>query len=78
MDQIDAEKLVQALFESIQYDHTTDKRSFFEFMQQLIDQIYGVDNQVVKDATERFPVNMPKHFDSKHRELVGNTRKEKA
>ena len=32
MEQIDANKLIETLFESIQYDHTTDKRTCFEFI----------------------------------------------
>ena len=37
MGKIDQNKLIETLFQSIQYDHKTDKRSCFEFMQQLID-----------------------------------------
>ena len=40
--------------------------------------MYGVDAEVVRNATERFPVNVPKHFDSKYSNLVGNTKKERA
>ena len=44
MEQIDENKLIETLFESVQYDHKTDKRTCFEFIQHLINQIYGVDN----------------------------------
>ena len=47
-------------------------------MQQLIDQIYGVENQVVKDASERFPLPDGHYFDQKHPALVGNLKKERA
>ena len=78
MEQIDSNKLIETLFESIQYDHKTDKRTCFEFIQHLINQIYGVDNQIVRNATERFPVNMPANFDNKHPSLVGNQKQERS
>lgn len=53
------------LYESISYDHETDKRTVFEFMKEMIDQIYGVESQIVERAMERFAIGStaPKNFD---------------
>lgn len=53
------------LYESISYDHETDKRTCFEFMKEMIDQIYGVESQIVDKAMDRFAIGsiVPKNFD---------------
>ena len=53
------------LYESLNYAHESDKRTCFQHMQELIDQIYGVDTEVIANAEERFTLSAtaPKHFE---------------
>ena len=53
------------LFESLNYDYDKDKRTCFEYMEQLIDQIYGVESQIIEKANHKisFAGTGPKNFD---------------
>ena len=53
------------VYDSLNYDHENDKRTFFEYAKQLIDQIYGVESQIVERASQRFAVaqTAPKNFE---------------
>lgn len=55
------------LYESISYDHETDKRTCFEYMKEMIDQIYGVETSIVDRAQGRFLLSSitPKNFEIK-------------
>ena len=44
LQRMDQNEMIQLLYESLDYKWDTDKRSCFEHLQDLIDQIYGVDN----------------------------------
>ena len=43
LHQIDQMQLMNILYQSIQYDQKKEKRSCFQYMQDLIDKIYGVE-----------------------------------
>ena len=45
MSKIDQMQLMTKLFDSIQYDSKREKKSCFQYMQELIDKIYGVEPQ---------------------------------
>ena len=42
------------LYESLDYQWETDKRSLFQYMKELVDQIYGVDFETVKNVDKRY------------------------
>lgn len=67
MNNIDNNSLISMLYESLNYDHESDKRTVFEYMKQLIDQIYGVEAQIVDKAAHRFAIASaaPKKFEIK-------------
>ena len=43
-------QLMTVLFESIQYDGKREKKSCFQYMQELIDKIYGVEQPETNGA----------------------------
>ena len=55
------------LYESLNYDHENDRRTCFEYMKELIDQIYGVEATIVDKAARRFSIASaaPKKFEFK-------------
>lgn len=55
------------LYESLDYQWETDRRNIFQFMKELIDQIYGVDHKIIERAENRFFMSgtAPKYFELK-------------
>ena len=62
---MDLNRLIKMLFESLNYQYETDRRNIFQHMKELIDQIYGVENEVVEKAEQRFFISKtaPKSFE---------------
>ena len=57
---IDQEKLLTMLYDSIQYDREREKQSCFNYMQELVDKIYGVESEIIDRAKKRFKIVDPK------------------
>ena len=58
---------MKALYESVNYDKGHEKRSFFQYMEELIDKIYGVETEIVERAAKRFYMSKlcPKDFETR-------------
>lgn len=41
------------LYDSVNYNITSEKRTFYEYMQDLIDKIYGVESEIVEKVNKR-------------------------
>ena len=71
--------MMTMLYESLNYDHETDRRTCFEYMKELIDQIYGVETQIVDNASRRFSISnaAPQKFELKAQVTRSSQPKEK-
>ena len=67
LNSIEESKLIRMLYESLDYQWETDKRSLFQYMKELVDQIYGVDFETVKNVDKRYFISQsaPKNFELK-------------
>ena len=61
-------QLTTMLYQSIQYDHKKEKRNCFEYMQDLIDKIYGAEN---REDTEDLVKNNSSHKKSNQKDKSG-------
>ena len=55
---IEEANLINTLFESIRYNPKEQTQSFFEHIELLIDQIYGVEDDIIRKAQKRF-ISLP-------------------
>ena len=74
LTRLDQMQLMTVLFESIQYDGKREKKSCFQYMQELIDKIYGVEQQLENTINEGQALEGDHQDDGKGKSKKGQDR----